>query len=251
MRIIFATFIALFVCISGFFIFKFWGLSQPYIAYKHPLLDGAANTKYFKKIDSSDITKIPELIGQYENLYIDISSTVDGRLVIVKKDPVFKYHNKEYKQIQDRAVDITVFSDVLKNKIIILNMIENPVNGSKVFLETMKTLGFEKGENFIFTSPYDPPLKIMKEDMPIYLLGTSEPENLKLKAMESLNLIEAANIRSDFVIYPLDYYHRPFFTETLITEIKRRFRYFIIGPVHDENEKSEAEKLKPFGIILN
>ena len=81
------------------------------------------------------------------------------------------------------------------------------------------------------------------------LFGTTQPEILKLKAMESLHLIEAATMRADVLIYPLTYYKKTFYTEALQTELKRRFKKIIVGPV-SATEIEEAKKLNPLGIIV-
>ena len=128
-------------------------------------------------------------------------------------------------------------------------MQDNPLQGTTVFVDTMKAIGLDAGTNFLFLSAFDPPSKDLKSMQATYIYGTSEPEILRIKALESIYLIEASTFRADVVVHALTFYKQPFFTETLLTELKRRHKKFIIGPLV-EGEMDAALALKPFGIIV-
>lgn len=261
MRLLTATIISLMVCLFFFLIIKLWGNSQLYIEYKHPFYADATETLIFKVLTPQNIK---DGLKTEANIYLNVGVTLDKKLIVI--DPVYeaqkqvaekrtsKFQSRSFDEIKSAdpqsAVWIEDYKEQLQDKRIIFNLQDNPLSGSPVFIDTMKNLGFEAGNNFIYISAYDPPAKDLKELQPTYLFGTTNPEILRLKAMESLFILEAATFRADIVIHPLTYYNRPFYTETLLKNIERRFKKVIIGPI-SENEKDEALKLKPLGIILN
>jgi hypothetical protein len=244
MRIIPAIIISLLVSTAIFYMLKFWGLSQPYAPYPHPLLTQSeiiVFKKYpFEKIEQAFLTQ--------ENLYLDVANTKDQRVVLVKSGNN-NIRGKLYSEVENDVLPLDKFKEQLQQRKIIFNIVENAIAGHLIFTDEIKKLSLEKGENFIITTPYETMAKSIKDLQPTFLFGTSQPENLKLKAMESLYLVEAANIRADIVIYPLKYYKQTFFTDTLIADIKRRHKKFIVGPVK-LSEVEEAKKLNPFAIII-
>lgn len=247
MRLVLATIIAFILSTIIFFIVKFWGLSQQSTVYKHPALENlkkAENIYQFKILTPANAH---ELTG-HKAIYLNITFTLD-EVWIVAPSESFQARNKKWDDIKEATLKLNDITDQLKDKLIIFNLIENPAAFEKSFIDYLEKINLNKTENFIFSSPYETPLKTIKEIKPTYLLGTSKPEILKLKAMESLFLLEAATLRADIVIHPLTYYKQPFFTADLITEIKRRHKDFIIGPVNS-SEISAALTLKPLALII-
>lgn len=252
MRIIQAILASLFVCVIVFFTVKFWGLSQPYADYKHPFYE-TSEILIFKKPQFANVEQV--LMNSTDNVYLDIANTKDQKVVIVATnadqsiDHTKDIRNKLYADVEKDVLLLNKFKDQLQKRKIIFNLVENAIAGHLIFIDEIKALGLEKGENFIVTTPYEVLAKSIKELQPTFLYGTSQPEILKLKAMESLGLIEAATMRADILIYPLTYYKQPFYTETLQNELKRRFKKIIAGPI-SPGEIEEAKKLNPLGIIV-
>jgi hypothetical protein len=261
MRILFSTFIAIFVSFVFFLIIKIWGQSQTHVDYKHPFFQTSQKTMLFKYANPSYF-KSPETEA-FDGYYLNVAMSEDQKLIVVNPDheiekgienkKQIKFQNITLAELQDGSADAAIlFSNIapqLKNKKIIFNFLDNPLQLIKVFLDAMAAAGLESGDQFIFISGYEPPAKTLKEDKPAYLFGSTQPEILRIKAMESLYLIEAATFRADVIIYPLKYYGRTFFTETLITEIKRRHKKFIVGPIADE-ELNAALALEPLAVII-
>lgn len=252
MRIIQAILASLFVCTVIFFTVKFWGLSQPYSDYKHPFYE-TADVIIFKKPQFSQIANA--LNSSTDNLYLDIANTKDQKVVIVATtanqphDHTKNIRNKLYAEVEKDVLLLSQFQQQLAKRKIIFNIVENAIAGHLIFTDEMKRLGLEKGVNFVVTTPYEVLAKSIKEQAPTFLYGTTQPEILKLKAMESLKLIEAATMRADILIYPLSYYKQPFYSEALQTELKRRYKRIIVGPI-SAAEIEEAKKVNPLGIII-
>jgi hypothetical protein len=178
--------------------------------------------------------------------------TGDQKLIVPKR--AWKQEEKpiRYSKLEEIKQDVLVledYKDLLRSKKIIFNIIENSAAVHENFVHNMKELGLEKGENFIVFSPYEAPIKSLKELAPAYLYGTTQPEILKILAMNSMYLIEAANIRADFIIHPLQIRKQTFFVDSLVQEFKRRNKKIIVGPIQAA-EKEEAVKLNPYGLII-
>ena len=252
MRVIVAIIISLFVTTLVFFTIKFWGLSLPYSDYKHPFYD-TTEIVVFKKPTFANVEKA--ITTTTDNLYLDVANTRDQKLVIIptnndqSMDHTKDIRNKQYAEVEKDVLLLAKYKDFLQKRKLILNINENAIGGHLIFTDHVKSLGFEKGDSILITTPYETLSKTIKEILPTFLYGTTQPEILKLKAMESLNLIEAATMRADILIYPLTYYKQPFYTEKLQAELKRRFKRTIVGPI-SPSEVEEAKKLNPFGIII-
>lgn len=267
MRLLIATIIALSVSFAFFVMIKIWGNSQPYGEYSHPFFtpiangtpQGSTDPLVFKILTPQNLT---EGLKTEKNVYLNIAISSDLKLIILDKNyeaekqfnkkVTAKLHSRLFSEIADgtpnSAVLVQNYKDQLKDKKIIFNMQDNPLQGTTVFIDTMKAIGLDSGNNFLFISAFDPPSRDLKSQQATYIYGTSDPEILRIKALESMYLIEASTFRADVVIHPLTYYKKPFFTEILINELKRRHKKFIIGPLVD-GEMNDALALKPFGVI--
>ncbi len=253
MRIILVTIGSLIFSLIVFWTIKFWGKSQSYNDYSHPLFAYAAQDKKPILFVKPSAENISSYLDKSENLYLDVATTEDQKLVVAKTVWSNKRKPIRYSKYDDIKADVILLSEAkakLVDKKLILNLSENAQAGHMIFFDELKNLGLEKGENFIVTSPYEALMKALKEVAPTYLYGSTQPEILKIAAMKSMLLIEALNLRADIVIHPLQIKNQKFFDEQLLTELKRRHKKFIVGPVN-QIDLAEAKQLNPWGIVLN
>lgn len=252
-RILIVTVCSFIVSFMIFWTIKFWGRGHTYVEYKHPLYTAAAlSTEPIIFIKPSYQNLESELQTE-PNLYLNVLSTEDGRLVILKKEWDTKRKPVRYSKYEEIKADVILVSDLkdlLPAKKIIFNMLENAQAGHVIFYEEIKKANLEKGENFIVTSPYEAMASALKDIAPAFLYGSTQPEILKITAMRSMWLLEALNLRADVVIFPLLIRNQKFYDDDLIQELSHRHKRFIVGPI-DEKDLVEAKALKPFGIILN
>lgn len=221
-----------------------------YVDYKHPMFAAQNQPLEFYK---PDFAKIDEALKGDKNLFLDVTITFDQKLVIPRRNWVSTEKPLRlfaYEDVKSDVILVTDIKDLLINRKIIFNLSENAQAIHETFIYTMKLIGFEKGENFIVTSQYEAPIKALKEAAPALLYGTTQPEILRIVAMQSMYLIEAASIRADLIIHPFKIKQHDFFNEELISEFKKRHKRIIVGPVNSE-ELSQAQKLQPYAIILN
>lgn len=252
MRIILVTFCSLIACLIIFWTVKFWGRSLSFVPYSHPLFT-------FVKLNNEPIVFLkptPEglasAIDSSENLYLDIASTIDQKVVIPLKDWTKNRKPLRYSQYTDVASDVVLLVDVkdkLAGRKLIFNLFENAQAGHAIFFDELKKMGWEKGENIIVTSPYEAMAKALKDIAPTLLYGSTQPEILRLVAMKSMHLIEAVSFRADIVIHPLQIKKQSFYDKDLLTELSRRHKRIIIGPLNAV-DVSAARQLNPMGIII-
>lgn len=252
MRLLVSTIIALVVSFAIFIMVKMWGLSQPFIDYKHPFLDTDKTPVVFHLLKQGwsieDLEKSKE-----KNLYLNIGITQDEIPVITRKD-LGQVRTKTYALVKNDVYTAEQIAATLKDKKIIFNILENPIAGPEIFIEFIEKVGLLESRNFLVTSPFDVPLKYVKEKQPTFYFGTSQPEILRIKALENLWLVEATTFRADIVIHPPTYYKQVFFTPVLLAELKRRFKRYIVGPANpaEFEQIKDAELLKnAFAIIVN
>ncbi|MBY0553052.1 hypothetical protein K2P97_00890 [bacterium] len=250
MRIFVITLGTLFVAFISLMTVKYWGKTQMYVDYKHPMFDTQSAPLEFYK---PDFTHLNEALKSDKNLYLDVTITFDQKLVIPRRQWVSTEKPLRLFAYEDVKSDVILVTDVknsLISKKIIFNLSENAQAIHETFAFTMKQLGLEKGENFIVTSQYEAPIKALKEAAPALLFGSTQPEILKIVAMQSMYLIEAVNIRADVIVHPLKIKKHDFFNEELMSELNKRHKRIVVGPVNSE-ELTQAMKLQPYAVILN
>lgn len=252
MRLLVSTIIAVTVSCAIFIIVKMWGISQPFIDYMHPFLDSSAKPVVFHALKPEwsieDIEK-----SHKKFLYLNFGVTQDEIPVIPRKD-LGQIRSKMYATIKNDVYTAEQIAVILKDKKIIFNILENPIAGPEIFIDFINKVGFSESRNFLVTSPFEVPLKYIKEKQPTFYFGTSQPEILRIKALENMWLVEAATFRADVVIHAPTYYKQTFFTPVLLTELKRRFKRYIVGPASpaEIEQLKESDLLKnAFGIIVN
>ena len=249
MRILLVTIGSLLVSLMCFWIVKFWGRSQVYPEYQHAMYLISPGTVEFAKPSFQNLEN--DLKNQ-EFLFLEVVITMDQKLVMLRRrwtkdDKSVRY--SLYDDIKKDLLNLQDYKDILKNKKIIFSLVENSQAAHENFFYNMQQLGLEKGENFIVTSPYEAPIKALKELAPSFVYATTQPEILKIVAMGSMHLFEAANIRADIILHPLKIRNQIFYTEDLLTELARRHKRIIVGPI-TAAEKDEAVKLNPYGLVI-
>ncbi|MFN3696081.1 MAG: hypothetical protein ACK4VO_01465 [Pseudobdellovibrio sp.] len=249
MRLIVVTAGTLFISFVVFMTVKMWGRSQTFIDYNRAFYKTESTPLLFK-VASSKQEEFAKQLQEFDNLYLNVATTLDQRLILVKTNLAAQasYRSKSYDQVATEVIELVKFKDELQNKKLIFNMTENAIAGHEIFIGELQKLGLDKSENIVVTSPYDVMAKSVKELRPTLLYATSQPEILRIKAMESMNLIEAVSFRADILIHPRTYYKQIFFTDDLLTELKRRHVRIIVGPDSQE-ELEKAKSLNPFALI--
>lgn len=249
MRIIVVTICSLLVFFLGLLTVKFWGKAQTYAEYPHVMLQGqGAPIEFFKP----SYAQLNESLASNKNLFLDVTVTFDQKLVIPKRKfvatekPIKLF---KYDEIKNDVLLVVDLKEQLNKRKIIFNMVDNARAIHETFIYDLKAMGMDKGDGFIVTSQYEAPIKALKELAPAFVYGSTQPEVLKIVAMQSMHVLEAVSIRADVIIHPLKIRNQLFYNDEIIQELKRRHKKIIIGPIGPD-ELLSAQQLNPFGIIL-
>ncbi|MEQ1722554.1 MAG: hypothetical protein ABL930_05220, partial [Pseudobdellovibrio sp.] len=186
MRILIVTIGTLFIFSISLLTVKYWGKGLAYTDYKHPMYDVQSLPLEFYK---PSFEQLDAALKSDKNLFLDVAITFDQKLVIPKRKWVSTEKPLRLFSYEDVKNDVIVVIDLkeqLAGRKIIFNLSENAQAIHETFIFTMKQIGFEKGENFIVTSQYEAPVKALKEAAPALLFGSTEPEILKIVAMQSM-----------------------------------------------------------------
>lgn len=249
MRIIVVTICSLTVFFLGLLTVKFWGKAQTFPEYNHAMLQEQSSPIEFFKPNYDHLS---EALASTKNLFLDVTVTFDQKLVIPKRKfvatekPIKLF---KYDEIKSDVLLVTDLKNRLINRKIIFNMVDNARAIHETFLFDLKAMGMDKGDTFIVTSQYEAPIKALKELAPAFVYGSTQPEILKIVAMQSMYVLEAVSIRADVIIHPLKIRNQLFYNDEILQELKRRHKKIIIGPIAEE-ELPMARQLNPFGIIL-
>jgi hypothetical protein len=247
MRILFVTLGTLFICVVLFFTVKFWGKSIRYVEYKHSFFQSESLPITFVK---PNYKNLKEKIEGRENLFLEVSVTLD-QILVTPLEPFTKpIRYSKLEEIKDKVITIgQIAKHLTVDRKVIFHLIENAHAMHEIIMVNLRKNGLEKGENMMFFGDYEAPIKALKEIAPALIYGSTKPEILRLVAMQSMRLLEAASFRADVVIHPLKIRNQDFFTHELREELVRRHKKFIVGPVPSE-EVEAARSLQPFGIVL-
>ena len=252
MRIILVTICSLIACLIIFWTIKFWGQSLHFVPYNHPIFTLVKQNNEPLIFVKPSPENLAAAISSSENLYLNVASTLDQKVVLPLKSRINNRKPLRYAMYTEVASDVVLLADIkdkLAGRKIIFNLFENAQAGHAIFFDELKKLGWEKGENLIVTSPYEAMAKALKDIAPTLLYGSTQPEILRLVAMNSMNLIEAVSFRADIVIHPLQIKNQTFYNKDLLAELVRRHKHIIVGPLNAA-EIPAARQLNPLGLII-
>lgn len=254
MRILVVTVAVLIFSFLSFTLVKMWGQSQVFVPYDHVLLKAAEHSKPLRFINASyqQLRDFPNSLP-LENLYLRVTTTKDQKIVIPLRDWSRQEKPIRLSDLSEVRSDVLVLTDLkdhLQSRQVILNVYENTQAIHEIIIYNLEQMGFAKGENLIITSPYEAPLKALKNIAPALLYGSTQPEILKIVAMRSMGLLGAVTLRADVIIHPLKLSGHHFFDAELRAEMSRRHKQIVVGPINP-SELESALAVQPFAIILN
>lgn len=254
MRILFVTIGVLIFCALGYNLVRLWGRAQSYTAYEHQLLQSDLSSGPLRFINP-DFQLLRDFPGSLptENLYLKVTTTRDQKIVIPLREWSRREKPLRLSELAEVRSDVLVLSEhveTLRSRKVILNIFENTQAIHEIFLYNLEQMGLAKGENLIITSPYEAPLKALKNIAPALLYGSTQPEILKIVAMRSMGFLEAVTLRADVIIHPLKLRQEDFFSADLLAELQRRHKKIIVGPITSA-DVDRALAIQPFGVIVN
>lgn len=102
----------------------------------------------------------------------------------------------------------------------------------------------------ILNSDFDSFYTQMRPLLPLALYGVSFADFVRLKTMNSIGLVGTVNLKGDVVIAPLKRGKVVLFDEEIITELRKRKKWIVLGLLASESEVDTAKSLAPDGIFV-
>lgn len=266
MQIIKVTLGLFLLTITAFFSLKFYGLSQTYEPYDHPL---------FKKplpwifALGGDKEAGPSHSGAAINRALEEKGVILAVHLLLNAQNHFYGVPIEY-QTQKFHQDGKVFSQLVDSEVMALNLgngesplsleqILEKVGTAPVFLwigdnrensdlllervlRNQKSMG-----HFFIHSEFDVINKSIKKLLPQLLFGTGVGQRTRLLMLGSIGLESLGAVDGDFVVSPLKQQGVSVISEEMGVELARRKMPFIIGPLEEESQIQEAITKKGAG----
>lgn len=236
---------------------RFWGLGLPYQEFKHPFFDQRAI--YTVQVENlgqaADAVKADSEVV----LWVDVRITKDGKLFVLSQttansflkpenmgsdfrgNKTYMYDWAQIKTYFTEAKPLADFVSQFPKQRFVVNVIDNQYDIHEILTKELKDFSPEK--RIIVQSETDVILKSVKDKEPFWLFGTSLPELTRLITFSSIGLHPAISVRGDVMISPLRIHERNFINEQVLSEMKRRLKKVLIGPVKNDAELNQAVSL--------
>lgn len=103
----------------------------------------------------------------------------------------------------------------------------------------------------IITSPYPVVINSIKDLKPMELYSNSTVDFVKLNFFESIYLLPAMPFKYDLFVGPLLYKKATVVSENMITELHRRHKKVLLGPLSTPEQIQQARKLGADGFFIS
>ncbi len=229
MKLLFISIGAIFLFIISLATTRFWGLGQQYPEFQHPFFSASETPLVILKAKNLD--DIDQGLKKYPNIaiWLDIETTREAKLIAINselKDIVAKYPHQRFA----------------------LNILSNVERVHESVVNTLKP--FSKEKLFLVQSNYNVIMSSIKNLEPFWLYGCSQADLMRFLAYDSLWVLPAAPFKGDVFISPFKLLGRTAFNEDILTEIRRRNKKIILGPIGNKAEFDDASRLKADGLLI-
>lgn len=247
----------------------FWGGSQTYKPYDHPLMNWThPEGQPLQALSTDDLDEAKDFLAKNPDgiLYLNLKVSKDGLLFTTKpgaldfitklqqENPNEYTGNKnfyyDFAYLKKHAPDLILVDDwiTLKPKFWIFNIVDNAMDIDKHI-----TIWFEKNnfaDKAVITSDADIVISSLKDKNPLWIYGTSLSDLTKLLTMTSVKLQALVGFKRDYFITPVTLNNREAINPKLIIEMKKRFKKVAIGPITTNQELEIAKTQSPDILII-
>lgn len=208
---------------------RLWGLGQQYPEFQHPFFSASETPLLILKVKNLD--DIAQGLKKKPNLaiWLDLETTREAKLIAFNselKDIVAKYPDQRYA----------------------LNILNNVESIHESVVNSLKP--FSKEKLFLIQSNYNVIMSSIKNLEPFWLYGCSQADLMRFLAFDSLWILPAVPFKGDVFISPLKLLGRVAFNENILTEVRRRNKKIILGPITNKAEFDDASRLKVDGLLI-
>lgn len=223
---------------------RFYGQSKVYGQYEHPFWSGQNSTEFLVTPWEQNfiIEKRPEWI-----LWVDVQQSKSDQLLARPWIERKTGSPKDINEATPARPDVAELLSRFPQTRFILNIVDNK---NDIHLRTINLIKSTQSMNrVVVTSDYPIVLDAIKKEEASFLYGSSLSDFTRFKTFESLWILPATPMKGDFLIGPLMFRDVPLFSESIISEVHRRFKKVIIGPLDNIQDIGKAQELKPDGLF--
>ncbi len=263
MRLLFISVGTLLVFGMLLFMTRLWGLSQGYQAFEHPFLEAA---KPWQVVRVFDLKEAEALVQKKKDVifWLDLAKSQDHKFLVVdinRKVELTPDSMKEaFRGNKNYFYDLSVLRSVYEKEYLLDEFLEKFPNTRMIFnirdnamsihtsiteLITLK----KASDRVLIQSDVELVLKTTKELQPLWLYGTSRSDIMRLLNFDSMGLLPTCAFVGDVFIAPFKVLRRPAFNQDVLTEVRRRKKHILLGPLESGAEILDAQSLKPDGYI--
>jgi hypothetical protein len=233
---------------------RFWGLGLPYQEFKHPFFEQRAlftvQVENFGQATDA-IKAAPDVV-----LWLDVRVTKDQKLIVISPATTDAYIKKEnmgtaylghkiyyynWSLLKTHFAEAKLLSDFIAQfpeRRFVINVIDNQYLINELVRKELKD--FNPDKRFLIHSETDVIVKTIKDLEPFWLYGISLPELTRIVTFSSIGLQPAISVRGDVLISALKFHQRTFINEDVLSEMKRRKKKILIGPLKNDLEINQA-----------
>ena len=260
-----AAVLALFLVSWG--MLRFYGLSQPYQAYDHPLM---AKNKPWVLAWGGELEDGPshsrvalKSASQQEDVMLAINLQMNAEKHFFAIPPGFKIGKELVKVIELSDADINSLD---------LGEGQHPLSLEQVLAEFPQTPLFiwvgdntenidlrlepifkkyPSRQNLMIHSEFDNVVKSIKKLIPDLIYGTGVGQRIRVLMLGSMGLETVATIDGDFLVAPLRERGVSSISVAMKTEMMRRQKIFILGPLNDISANNQALSFGATGYLTS
>lgn len=263
--------LALFILLTA----RMWGQSQTYPEYAHPFFNQTPfNVLQVTTISEaqSTLTQFPQVIFQlpvrmsHDQVLFILDKVTEQKLLlhlqnqqkqnpgklILKSQKIYDYSWSEIKQylaeISLTTEELKTFYKQLPNQKFILDVIDNTYDIDKELVQQLKE--HRPDERTLIQSEVGTILSAIKMLKPEWLFGSSKADLVRLKTMQSMWILPAVQFKGDVLIAPVKLQNRELLNQEIISELRRRNKKIIIGPIQNDQELLMAKKYQPDAYLF-
>lgn len=252
---------------------RIWGLGQSYSLYEHSFFSGSTPLIIVKadtveKADE-DLKLRPDAV-----LWLDVRLSKDKVAFIlpVSRDNEFleakrqeqeknpttpimignKLAEYPWNQIQDFYKNPPLLKDYYEKfpqVRFLINIVDNVSEVHQVVVDVIKDL--KPNERTLVQSDALIIMTSIKDLKPEWVYGTSVPDLVRLLTFDSMWILPSTQFKGDVFISPFKIQNRVAFNDDIISEMRRRKKRVLLGPIRTESEFTEASRLQADGYITD
>lgn len=200
--------------------------------------------------------EIPSTVSIQRGFHYDLVEISEGKFQVQKssfeKDQtsVRREGRMQTTMTQTAGVELIPFLKEHSDDRILLRILSNNEDMHQrlsQLIANAKIPDFEK--HFLFYGPYQNVILSLKDLQPSWMFGSSFVDAIRWNIWKGFFLLPVASLKSDVWISPLQLKKRSLIDSEIMTELHRRYKKVILGPLESQDDWKSLGEL-PEGIIL-